>query len=168
MPDFKTNKGLRDRVLIGLLLECGLRRDEAAMIDVQQFQSREGRAILANVKGKGQRVRRTVPVPSLCATRIRQWIKAAKITDGPLLRPVDRTTDQIASRSMTAPAIYRQILEYAGELNLKCAPRDLRRTLAKLAYAKDPNLISQIKEALGRRTTEIYLGVRLNLKDVRA
>lgn len=161
----ETNKGMRDRVLLGLMLECGLRREEAAALTVDQVQRHpgSGRTILADVEGKGGRIR-TVPVRDQCAHRIRQWIKAAKITEGPLLRPVDKA-DQIQPGSMSAAAIYKQVREYSMDLGLKFAPHDLRRTFAQLAYRKDPKLIGQIKEALGHsniNTTEIYLGIRVD------
>lgn len=162
--DLTTNKGLRDRVLLGLLLECGLRREEAAALDASQVQTRGPRTILADVKGKGNRVR-TVPVNERCAIRIRQWMKAAKIKSGPLLRRVDKA-DQVSAKGMTPPALYKQVESYAAELGIKIAPHDLRRTFAKLAYQRDPGLIAQIKEALGHssvRTTEIYLGVATDL-----
>jgi len=70
---------------------------------VEQFQKRQGRAVFADLQGKGGRTR-TVPIPERCALRIRQWIKTAGVESGPLLRPVDKA-DQIANRGMTTSAI---------------------------------------------------------------
>ncbi|MDE0164747.1 MAG: hypothetical protein OXH92_12145 [Bryobacterales bacterium] len=42
-PDPETIKGLRDRVLLGLLVRCGLRRGELAALDFQDLAQREGR-----------------------------------------------------------------------------------------------------------------------------
>ncbi len=42
-PDPETTKGLRDRVLLGLLVRCGLQRGELAGLDFQDVAQREGR-----------------------------------------------------------------------------------------------------------------------------
>ena len=54
--------GLRDRAILGLLIGCGLRRDELANLTFEHLQQREGRWVIVDIVGKGRRVR-TVPVP---------------------------------------------------------------------------------------------------------
>lgn len=56
---------------------------------------------------------------------------------------------------------------YASGLGLSVAPHDMRRTWARLARNGDAPL-EQIQLSLGHAsvvTTEIYLGVRQNLRD---
>ncbi len=165
-PDTSKLKGKRDRVLLGMLLECGLRREEASAISVEQFQEREERWIFADVKGKGGRVR-TVPIPTRCAAKISDWIKAADIKTGRLLRPINKAGRLEAGGTVSDTAIYKQVLQYAKSCGLKIAPHDLRRTFGKLSY-KGGAAIDQIKEGLGHssiRTTEIYLGIAVDLKN---
>ena len=64
VPDRSTLKGKRDYVILALLVGCALRRQELATLDVETIQLREGRWVLADLAGKGRRVR-TVAVPGL-------------------------------------------------------------------------------------------------------
>jgi integrase len=47
--------------LMGLLIGCGLRRDELANLSFEHLQQREARWVIVDIVGKGRRVR-TVPV----------------------------------------------------------------------------------------------------------
>ncbi len=67
-PDRSTLKGKRDRVLLCLLLGCGLRRGELAQLDLSDIAQREGRWVIIDLIGKHGRIF-TVPMPS--------WAKAA-------------------------------------------------------------------------------------------
>jgi integrase/recombinase XerD len=61
-PNARTSKG-RDRALLAVLIGCGLRRREAAALTVDHIQLRDARWVIADLVGKGGRVR-TVPMPS--------------------------------------------------------------------------------------------------------
>jgi integrase len=62
VPDRSTLKGKRDYVILALLVGCALRRNELAELDVETIQQRDGRWVLADLEGKGRRIR-TVAVP---------------------------------------------------------------------------------------------------------
>ena len=169
-PNVQTLKGKRDRVLIGLLLECGLRREEAAEITVEQLQEREGRMVIVDLVGKGGRLR-TVPVHWRTAAKIEDWVQAAGITEGRLLRPVNKA-DRLDSHAdqMSTTAIYKQVREYAEQLGLQAKPHDLRRTFGKLVR-EGGAAIEQIRETYGHssvRTTERYLGIHQDLREGQA
>ena len=68
VPDRSTLKGKRDYVILALLVGCALRRNELAELDVETIQQREGRWVLANLEGKGRRIR-TVAIPIWAGTR---------------------------------------------------------------------------------------------------
>ena len=55
LPDPETVKGKRDRAILGLLLACGLRRDELVRLSVEEIQLREGRWVFVDLLGKGRR-----------------------------------------------------------------------------------------------------------------
>jgi integrase len=57
VPDRSTLKGKRDYVILALLVGCALRRNELAELDVETIQQREGRWVLADLEGKGRRIR---------------------------------------------------------------------------------------------------------------
>jgi integrase len=157
---------MRDRVLIGLLLECGLRREEAAALTVAQVQQRDGRMVLTDLRSKGERIR-TVPVPEAAAIAITEWLEtlaAQGEPDGALLRQVNKA-DRIERGSISASAIYKRIGGYAEKLKLDIAPHDLRRSFGKLTKAGGAET-EQIMTTLGHAsivTTEIYLGIRQDL-----
>ncbi len=88
-PDPKTLTGLRDRAILALLLGCGLRRAELLRINFEDLQQREGRWVLPDMEGKGNRVR-TVTVPAGVKTRIDAWLAASGITEDRLFRPVSK------------------------------------------------------------------------------
>ena len=64
-----TLRGRRDAAMIGLLLGCGLRRSEAVALRLDHFQLRESHWVIADLLGKGGRLR-TVPVPDWCKALI--------------------------------------------------------------------------------------------------
>jgi site-specific recombinase XerD len=165
-PDISTFKGKRDRALLAVLIGCGLRREETALLTLEHIQQRDARWVVVDMKGKGGRVR-TVPMPSWTKVAIDDWTLAAGFTSGRLFRPVNKG-DKLAGETMTAQSIFETVKKYAIEIGQKeIAPHDLRRTFAKLAH-KGRAALEQIQLSLGHasiQTTERYLGVRQDLTD---
>jgi integrase len=90
VPDRSTLKGKRDYVILALLVGCALWRNELAELDVETIQQREGRWVLADLEGKGRRIR-TVAIPIWVKQGINAWMTAASIEDGRLLRSVAKS-----------------------------------------------------------------------------
>ncbi len=90
VPDRSTLKGKRDYVILALLVGCALRRNELAELDVETIQKREGRWVLADLEGKGRRIR-TVAIPIWVKQGIDAWMTATGIEDGRLLRSVSKS-----------------------------------------------------------------------------
>jgi integrase len=90
VPDRSTLKGKRDYVILALLVGCALRRNELAELDIETIQQREGRWVLADLEGKGRRIR-TVAVPIWVKQGIDAWTAAAEIDKGRLLRSVSKS-----------------------------------------------------------------------------
>ena len=76
-------------MILALLVGCALRRQELASLDVETIQLREGRWVLADLAGKGRRVR-AVAVPVWVKQGINSWMSAAGIEDGRLLRSISK------------------------------------------------------------------------------
>ena len=55
LPDPETLKGKRDRAILGLLLACGLRRDELVRLAVEEIQLREGTMGAGRFAGEGKK-----------------------------------------------------------------------------------------------------------------
>jgi site-specific recombinase XerC len=76
VPNRTTLKGKRDYVLLAMLVGCALRREELAVLDVDTIQLRGGWWVLADLEGKGRRVR-TVAIPAWVKQGINAWMTAA-------------------------------------------------------------------------------------------
>ena len=164
-PDVGTRRGKRDHVVLALLIGCGIRRGELAQLTFEHVQEREGRWVVADLIGKGGRIR-TVPMPSWAKCLLDRWTEVLGVAKGPVVRRVNKR-DVVAPRGMTPESICRIVKYYSGAVGIEIAPHDLRRTFAKLAHrGRAP--IEQIQLSLGHgsvATTERYLGIRQDLAD---
>jgi len=164
-PDTTTLKGLRDRAILSVMISAGLRRSEVAFLTFEHIQQREGRWVIVDITGKGNRVR-SVPILGWCKVSIDEWAQAASISSGRVFRRVNKG-DKVSGASMTPQAVRDVVNEYAGRLGFSVAAHDLRRTYAKLAHKGGAGL-DQIQLSLGHasiQTTERYLGVTQDLVD---
>jgi len=100
VPDPNTLKGKRDRALLGVLLGCGLRRKEAAELDVAHLQRREDHCAIVDMVGNARHIR-TVPVPGWVKTAIDSWLASAGVSEGRAFRCVC-PHHQISTRSLGA------------------------------------------------------------------
>jgi integrase len=164
VPDRSKIKGERDYAILALLLGCALRRRELASLDIGDIQLREGRWVVADLRGKGGRVR-TVAIPLWVKKAIDAWMVAAKIEKGRLLRPLSKSGKLIGDE-LGDWAIWSVVEQCAREIGIEhFGAHDLRRTCAKLCR-KNGGDLEQIKFLLGHssiQTTERYLGSEQDL-----
>ena len=164
-PDTKTLKGLRDRAILAVMIGAGLRRSEVAALTFAHIRQREGRWVIVDLVGKGNRVR-SVPMPTWTKAAIDEWTTAARVKSGRVFRSVNKG-DRVDGESVTPQAIRDVVNSYGAALGLEVAAHDLRRTFAKLAHKGGAGL-DQIQLSLGHasiQTTERYLGVTQDLTD---
>jgi len=174
-PDTTTLKGLRDRAILAALIGSGLRRSEAAALTFDKVTQREGRWVICDLKGKGNRTR-TVPIPAWAKAAIDAWAEETGIdsnpstslrTGGRVFRSVHKG-GYVSGDRMSAQAVADVVREYAEKCGFEgLAAHDLRRTFAKLAH-KGGAKLDQIQLSLGHasiKTTERYLGVEQDLQD---
>jgi len=159
VPDRSKLKGKRDYVILSLLVACALRRTELAEMEVATIQQREGRWVLADLEGKGRRIR-TVAIPIWVKQGIDAWLAAANIKAGRLLRPI-RKGGTIGGDALSDWAVWSVVEQAAKQIGIEqFGAHDLRRTCAKLCRRAGGDL-EQIKFLLGHssiQTTERYLG----------
>jgi integrase len=159
VPDRSTLKGKRDYVILALLVGCALRRNELAELDVATIQQRDGRWVLADLEGKGRRIR-TVAIPIWVKHGINAWMTAAGIEDGRLLRSISKS-GKINRDTLSDWAVWSVVEQSSKQIGIEhFGAHDLRRTCAKLCR-KNGGDLEQIKFLLGHssiQTTERYLG----------
>jgi integrase len=159
VPDRSTLKGKRDYVILALLVGCALRRNELAELDLETIQQREGRWVLADLEGKGRRIR-TVAIPIWVKQGINAWMTAAGIEDGRLLRSVSKS-GKVNRDTLSDWAVWSIVEQSSKQIGIEhFGAHDLRRTCAKLCRKSGGDL-EQIKFLLGHssiQTTERYLG----------
>jgi integrase len=159
VPDRSTLKGKRDYVILALLVGCALRRNELAELDVETIQQREGRWVLADLEGKGRRIR-TVAIPIWVKQSINAWMTVAGIEDGRLLRSVSKS-GKVNRDTLSDWAVWSIVEQSSKQIGIEhFGAHDLRRPCAKLCRKSGGDL-EQIKFLLGHssiQTTERYLG----------
>jgi integrase len=159
VPDRTTLKGKRDAAILALLVGCALRRAELATLKIEDIQQREGRWVIADLRGKGGRIR-TVAVPLWVKQLIDAWTTSAGIKDGRLLRPVNKG-GRVMGDGLSDWAVWSVVETSAKAIGIEhFGAHDLRRTCAKLCR-KNGGDLEQIKFLLGHasiQTTERYLG----------
>lgn len=164
-PDAATVRGKRDRAILALLIGCGLRRAELVGLEVGSLQMREGRWVIPDLLGKGNRLR-TVPVPGWVKHRADDWIAAAFLSAGRLFRAVNKA-GRVQGEGLTEEAVWQVVRAYAAPIGFPgLSPHDLRRTCAKLCRSAGGEL-EQIQFLLGHAsilTTERYLGSHQDLR----
>ena len=158
VPDRSRLKGKRDNAILSVLTQSALRREEAAHLDMSHIQMREGRWVLADIRGKRGRVR-TVALPAGAKAAIEEWTRAAGITSGPVFRRLTKSGRVLPGRGLGVWAIWDVVVTSARAIGIDgFGPHDARRTCAKLCRQLGGKL-EQIQFMLGHEsieTTAIY------------
>lgn len=164
LPDRSTRRGKRDFAILAMLFGCGIRRSELAALDLSQITLRENRWVVADLRGKGGRVR-TLPIPEAMKDAIDEWTRDANIQKGKVFRRLLKNS-RVHGEGLSPEAILQIALRYSLLAQEKdhqfpvVKPHDARRTYAKLCRKKGA-LLEEIQWNLGHEsltTTERYLG----------
>lgn len=164
LPDLTTVRGLRDYVVLAVLLGAGLRREEEENLTFDcllQQPSKNGMRDVLAVTGKGDK-RRTVPISPKLARHLRAWKELAG--DGYILRSINK--GGVINGSLSAIGIHNIVRQYGAQIGLpELDSHDMRRTYARLGY--DAGIpVEQISKLLGHadvKTTMRYLGIDIDL-----
>jgi integrase/recombinase XerC len=128
VTDTKThNKAVRDRALLHLLFDRGLRRGEAVALDIEDVDTKNGTIAILG-KGKTQKVILTVPQPTVKA--LKEWIKIRGTKPGPLFTNFDRAGK---GQRLTGSAVYYIVRNYGQMCDLKTRPHGLRHSAITIA-----------------------------------
>ncbi len=166
MPDRNTLKGLRDVVLLSLLVGMGLRESEVCNLTIADVGvSFGGEPALRVALGKGRK-KRLVPYggQSWIQKLIRQWtiISGIGLSFGdaePVMRGLHSSSQHILQTKMSTRSVQKILFKYRPD-GIKITPHDLRRTYARLMYMSGVDLerISQNMGHASIETTRGYIG----------
>ncbi|GAC78784.1 Site-specific recombinase XerD [Gordonia malaquae] len=146
----------RDAALIALLVGAGLRREEAAALDLADLDTARETVV---VTGKGAVVR-SVPLAPGVRRAIVAWLDVRGEDDGPLLTPMSRTVPRVAEtgRRLSVNGVAAAVKKrFSGE-DEAVRPHDLRRTFVGdlLDAGADLSSVSKIVGHTSPQTTSGY------------
>ncbi len=110
-------KAARDRALLRLAFDLGLRRGELASLDLEHLDLEAG--TLA-VLGKGQEGRELLTLPLETTAVLHTWLEQRGLEPGPLFINFDRAQK---GRRLTSASIYRMVRDLGDQVRLGPAAR---------------------------------------------
>ena len=132
-----TAAGARDAAAFALMFGCGLRRSEAAAVQVEDFDAAPG---ALRIIGKGNR-ERTVYATNGGRAAVDAWIAIRGEAPGPLLAPVSKSGTIAAGAGMTPHALMKRLQRRSrGAAIAACTPHDLRRSFVSSALESGADL----------------------------
>jgi integrase/recombinase XerC len=111
---------LRNRAILRLLFDLGLRRTEVVSLDLEHVDLAAG-ALQVLGKGRAQRESLTIPRPTQDA--LRDWITVRGTLPGPFFINFDRARK---GKRLTGTSVYRLVREIGRQVGLKVRPHGLR------------------------------------------
>jgi len=161
-PRVDTIEGLRDRAILSVGLQVGLRRAEIAALTVGNLHQNRGYDALRILR-KGNR-KDALAIHPQAAQRIRDYLSAAAHADdldGPLFRPLhNNAVQRDGRRHMHPDAIDRVVRKYARRIGLDrgYSAHSMRATFITTALDNGASL-EDVQRAAGHRdpsTTKLY------------
>jgi integrase/recombinase XerC len=114
-------KATRDRAVLRLLFDLGLRRAEVCSLDLGDLDRAEGVLWILG-KGRTQKERLTMPAPTLAA--LEAWLSVRGEEPGPLFTSLDRAKK--GSGRLSGAAVYQLVRGLGERLGLRARPHGLR------------------------------------------
>lgn len=115
-------KALRDRAVLRLLYDLGLRRSEVVGLDVDDLDLDAGTVA---VLGKGRTQKSSLTLPGPTKEAIRQWLELRGMELGPLFINFDRARKGCR---LTGTSLYRIVRSLGEQVGLRVRPHGLRHT----------------------------------------
>src|SRR5262249_21635485 len=157
-----TVAGLRDRAILSVGLQVGLRRAEIATLKVGDLHQNRGYDSLRVMRRGGRRD--ALAINPQTAARLRAYLDSigqATDSDGPLFRPLKHNGKRREKRrGMDPDAIDRVVRKYAAEIGLDrgYSAHSMRATFITTALENGAQL-EDVQKAAGHRdpsTTKLY------------
>jgi integrase/recombinase XerC len=114
-------KGIRDRAIIRLLFDRGLRRGEVVSLDLEHLDLD---AATVSVMGKGKREREPLTLAPPTVAALKAWVAARGDSPGPLFQNLDRGHEH--GRRLTGQAVYGLVRALGDDVGVRARPHGLR------------------------------------------
>ena len=142
--------GARDAAAFALMYGAGLRRSEAADLQLADYDPDTGAITLI---GKGNKERKVYAING-GATALNAWIAHRGKEPGPLLHSVNKAGDIDRSRGITSQALmYRLKVRCRQAAIAECSPHDLRRSFVSELLDAGAD-ISAVQTLAGHASTD--------------
>jgi len=116
-------KGIRDKAILRLLFDLGLRRGEVTSLDVADMDL-ERKTIQVMGKGRTQKTELSLPAPTIAA--LTEWLKVRGDFSGPLFLNLDRAKK--GAGRITGKSIYRLVRGLGEKIGIKTRPHGIRHS----------------------------------------
>ena len=113
-------KAKRDRALVRLLYDLGLRRGEAVALDVSDLDLKAG---TVSILGKGRTEKETLTLPEPTKAALEAWVSVRGTEDGPLFVNFDRAGKGVR---LTGRSVARMLAVLGEAVGLTVRPHGLR------------------------------------------
>ncbi|HEX76891.1 MAG TPA: tyrosine-type recombinase/integrase [Dehalococcoidia bacterium] len=149
----QTRNPQRNKVILLVLLDSGLRISELVNLDLERIRFEDGRA-MAKVKGKGGK-EREVPLGKQVVTALKCYL------NGRMRGPVFTNGDGKPLSTRRVEAIIAECARLAGISGKRCSPHIFRHTFAKkyLLNGGDPFSLQQILGHANLETVKLYINL---------
>lgn len=116
----------RDKAIISVLLECGLRASELCHLHIEDIEFIKSGGNIRVVEGKGGKTR-IVPFGRSCSSVLNNWLMHRNEAE-----PKDFlfSLQRHDNTPLTADALYRMVKRLGKKIGLNISPHDLRTTAA--------------------------------------
>jgi len=159
-PDKRTFTGIRDYTYMLLLLETGIRLNEAAGILLEDVKLSEGTIFIRNTKNHFHRY---VPIQAKMRDQLKRYIRLRGTCE------TDYLFVTIDGRPMTRSSLQKIVGLYGKKAEIKgvrCSPHTIRHTFAKLSVMNGAGVF-ELQKILGHSTMEmVRVYVNLYSSDV--
>jgi integrase/recombinase XerC len=156
----KDPKAVRDRAILRLLFDLGLRRGEVVALDVADLDLDRG---AVSVMGKARAQKELMTVTDAARKAIAAWLEVRGTEPGPLFFNCDRAGKGEANfRRLTGTGLYRMVRDLGKRVGANVRPHGIRHTAitqavkAGTAAGMDLEEIKQFSRHSDVRTLMIY------------
>lgn len=156
LEESASSASIRDRAMLSVMVECGLRRAEVAGLQYKNVHLDEDDPYLTII-GKGNKERMCF-IPEKTVERLQEWFSIRRDFDGAVFTNVDKH-DNVYKTSLNTHRVWEITKEIVKKLDMKSwSPHDMRRTFATNLFNLGVDIVT-VKDMMGHSniaTTQRY------------